>query len=168
LSAGNSLGPLSFYYSFDGGSYVAISSCQGIQTNIAVCSFVPTSPPGPGTYGFEVTFAGNKTYAPAQATTSALVTSTTSMSLSFSGSTHGSPVTITATVSPSPDAGTVSFTLSSPKVSLPSTCSSVTVVSGMASCTFTPSAAGTYSFSASYSGDALYQASSATGRLGVS
>jgi len=38
----------------------------------------------------------------------------------------------------------------------------------MASCTFTPATAGTYSFSASYSGDALYQASSATGRLGVS
>jgi prepilin-type N-terminal cleavage/methylation domain-containing protein len=89
----------------------------------------------------------------------------TTTSLSYSGTLGiGDTLTITAAVSPVPDGGTVGFTATQGGSSV-SVCTSLVEVdtsSGDASCSFTPSAAGTYDFVATYSGTNDYEPSDAS------
>ncbi len=72
----------------------------------------------------------------------------------------GSPLTVTATVSPIPDGGTVTFTVTQGGVALSACASPVDVsTSGTASCTFTPATGGTYEVTASFSGTDDFQPS---------
>ncbi len=75
-----------------------------------------------------------------------------------------SPATVTAAVSPTPDGGTVTFTVSygGTAENVCSTPVDVSTSTGKASCTFTPTASGSYSVSATYSGTSDFQPSTST------
>ena len=73
----------------------------------------------------------------------------------------GSPLTLTATVSPVPDGGTVTFTVTYGGSPL-SVCTApvdVSTTTGTATCTFTPGSGGTYDVTASFSGTSDFQPS---------
>ena len=72
----------------------------------------------------------------------------------------GQTVTLTATVSPSPDGGTVTFTENG--AALPCGPGSQSLSNGTATCVTTESIAGSHIIKASYSGDANYHGSSAS------
>ncbi len=70
----------------------------------------------------------------------------------------GTALTATATVIPTDDGGTVTFsaTLNGAAYGLSASCSNVTLAANKGHCAFTPNAAGTYTVTAVYSGDAIY------------
>jgi outer membrane protein assembly factor BamB len=82
---------------------------------------------------------------------------TTRLAASANPAAAGAPVTLTATVAPAPDAGTVSFTAAGVPIS---GCAAVpvTVTTGAATCR-TTLAAGTHAVQAGYAGDAYFAAS---------
>jgi outer membrane protein assembly factor BamB len=84
----------------------------------------------------------------------------TTMASSANPAAAQSPVSLTATVAPAPDAGTVSFTDGGTPIS---TCAAIPVsaaTAGRAVCHTTFTRSGTHNLSASYSGDGFYAASS--------
>jgi hypothetical protein len=81
---------------------------------------------------------------------------TTAVSSSANPSTVGQQVTYTATVSPAPDSGTVTFTDGG--TAIPG-CSSVPVSSGTANCATTYGATGSHIIAASYAGDTNFDPS---------
>jgi predicted outer membrane repeat protein len=84
-------------------------------------------------------------------------TTTTALASSESPSTAGGQVTFTATVSPTPDAGTVSFTDGGTTIS---GCGAAAIsATGQATCQATYPAAGSHSIVGSYSGDAAFTSS---------
>ncbi len=110
----------------------------------------------------------NATGGPTPSTALSLANSTSSPAV-------GSPLTITATVAPVPDAGTVSFCVTqgvSPGTVLTTACAAPVSVAltganaGTATCTFNPPSGGSYGINAVYSGSANYQPST-TGTLVV-
>jgi Bacterial Ig-like domain (group 3) len=82
----------------------------------------------------------------------------TSLASSANPSTPGQQVTYTATVTPAPNGGTVSFTDDGVEIS---GCTAVTPVAGAAQCRATYAAAGSHTIEATYSGDANYSGSQA-------
>jgi hypothetical protein len=81
----------------------------------------------------------------------------------------GSPATLTATVSPIPDGGNITWTISYGGSAL-SVCTApvdVDVTNGTAPCTFTPTSGGTYSVTASFSGTSDFQPSTGTASIVV-
>jgi outer membrane protein assembly factor BamB len=82
------------------------------------------------------------------------------ISSSSNPSKAGQAVTYSASVSPTPDAGTIGFTDGGQPIP---GCSGLSIgASGQASCTTTPDGAGAHTITAAYSGDAFYSASSAS------
>ncbi len=79
---------------------------------------------------------------------------TTALTPSQNPTQVGVSVTFTATVSPTPDGGTVSFTSNGTAL-----CSNVTVASGVATCQTSFSAGASYSIVATYNGDPAYSTS---------
>ncbi len=84
------------------------------------------------------------------------VPTTTSLSSSQDPSALGAQVTYTATISPAPDGGTVTFTDGGTAIT---GCGSQPAGSGTATCTLTYTAPGSHTIAASYSGDANFTAS---------
>lgn len=87
---------------------------------------------------------------------------TSSTVVKFTGGNQvGSSITATATVSPVPDGGGISFSveLSGSAVSVCTSQVPVSTTTGTATCTFTPSTVGTYDFTASFSGTGHFQPS---------
>jgi sugar lactone lactonase YvrE len=117
-----------------------------------------------GTHVIDVTYGGDTVYASSYATYSITVsTQPTTTTLTYNLSTSSSPVfTLTAQVSPSisgTPTGTVSFYGAGKLYGTPV---SLTTGSNVATLVITPPASPSYSFSAQYSGDTNYAASSAT------
>ena len=83
----------------------------------------------------------------------------TSLSSSSNSATIGEPIVVTATTSPAPNGGTVTFTNNGTVIE---GCAPVTVdtSTGVATCTVTYSVAGSHTIDAAYSGDAAFRASS--------
>jgi hypothetical protein len=167
LGAGDSGGSVSFSASFAGGTAVPISSCQNLSlhADIAPCVFTPPGASGPGTYTFSASYSGDANYVSASGSASVNALEPTTLSLRLPASPRkGSAMTVSATVNPAPNAGTVVFLVQGPsgKVSLPSSCSAAPLEAGVAACTFAPSQSGTYTITADYSGSALYEPSSNT------
>jgi hypothetical protein len=81
------------------------------------------------------------------------IATATALSSSVNPASTGQSVTYTATVSPSPDGGTVGFTDNGVA---PGACGAVTVSNGTATCTVSYSAVGDHTIVASYSGDPNY------------
>ena len=127
-----------------------------------------------GAYSATATYGGDTNYDSSSGsdTTASVGTAASGTSVSFSGSaTVGSAETVTATVSPTDNGGTVSFSATlggNPVATLPASCTGASLSSGSATCTLTPTVAGTYAFTANYSGDSSYGSSSGTGSVAVS
>ncbi len=117
----------------------------------------------PGAHGLQASYSGDVYYV--HSTSSPLrqvidTATTTALSPSANPSAVGSPVKLVATVAPAPDGGTVAF--SAGGTPLPG-CEAIAVASspaGTATCEATPTAAGTYTLLATYSGEIGYEASS--------
>jgi hypothetical protein len=89
---------------------------------------------------------------------------TSTVSISTSGTkAFGSPLTLTATVSPTPDGGYVTFSVTYDGTAYCTSPVDVNTTNGTAACTFTPPVGGTYeasaTFSGSFSGSSDFQAS---------
>lgn len=84
----------------------------------------------------------------------------TAISSSLNPSTVGQAVTFTATVTPTPDGGTVSFSYGGTTI-----CAAVALSAGAATCQTTPALNGTYPVIATYSGDAAYAGSASPGLM---
>jgi hypothetical protein len=171
IQPGDSGGTFSFWLSYDGGTPTPIANCQQVPDffNSAYCLLFPRSTGSAGSYTITADFSGDSNYVAESGSGTLLVTYGTGISLRASSpATHGTPVTVTATVFPTPDGGTVSFHVQPPfraTAPVPSSCTNASLTAGSATCTFTPSASGVYEVSVNYSGDALYLPSSTTGFL---
>lgn len=129
------------WYRPSGGSWSAVVSWQDVlygSGNIAIEAI-----PG-ADYGFS-NFGGGTPSMPVQSTIT-----TTSIGASAAGVTPGQQVTYTATVSPTPDGGTISFVDGG--VPIPSCAAQPVNGAGQATCTVQYSALGTHTVSAVYSG----------------
>jgi len=114
----------------------------------------------PGNYACQATATNHAGSSTQTSTPYALQAATTSTTVASSAnpSTTGQPVTYTATISPTPDGGTLAFTDNG----LPlSGCGAVTVntATGDAICQATYDTAGSHTIQASYSGDTAFTAS---------
>jgi type II secretory pathway pseudopilin PulG len=91
---------------------------------------------------------------------------TTAVSVSTSGTiASGQPLNAVATVSPVPDGGTMSFTVTNQSGTVLSFCTTAVAVStttGQATCTFTPPTGGDYYVLAAFSGTADFQPSTSS------
>jgi Big-like domain-containing protein/beta-propeller repeat-containing protein len=123
---------------------------------------------GTGTHTITATYSGDAAHASSSGSTTVTVTKrSTSTTVSCVPSTVsvGSPTVCTATVKDtdtgisSTPTGTVSFASSGPGTFVGSPC---TLAAGQCSVTYTPSAAGTHTITATYSGDAIHAPSSGT------
>jgi type II secretory pathway pseudopilin PulG len=78
----------------------------------------------------------------------------------------GSPLTLTATVSPTPDGGYVTFSVTQNTSAYCTTAVDVSTTTGTAACTFTPPVGGTYevsaTFSGTFSGSSVFQAATSS------
>jgi kumamolisin len=139
-------------------------SCSGTTDGggVASCSVTPLDDPGP--YSVGVTFAGDSTYNASSSSTGFALNQEESQ-LAYTGpvtSHYHDAVTATAKLT-DPDGGapipgkTVTFTLG-----VGDTCSATTDVSGVASCSITPTQTGTQNMVASFAGDIDYLSSSDT------
>jgi hypothetical protein len=167
LTPGDSGGTVSFSVAFDDGVPVPVPSCQSLSlhADAASCAFTPPGTSGPGTYTFSASYGGDANYVSASGSASVNALEPTTLSVRPPASPRqGSAMTVTATVDPAPNSGTVAFLVQGPrgKVALPSSCSPAALQVGVATCTFTPSLDGTYTITAVYSGSTLYTASSNT------
>jgi hypothetical protein len=146
---------------------ITLSGCGAVvvstSTGMATCT---TSYSAVGSHAIVANYSGDASFAassggPLTQQVNSAGTTTTTLS-SSNPSTTGGRVTYTATVSPTPDGGTASFTDNATTLS---GCGVVAVntSTGRASCTTGYSAAGSHSIAASYSGDANFSAS--TGSL---
>jgi Bacterial Ig-like domain (group 3) len=143
---------------------VTLSGCGAVPviTSIGVAS-CSTTYGATGSHSIIASYSGDSSFAassggPITEQVNAGSTTTTTVS-SSNPSTTGGRVTYTATVSPTPDGGTIGFTDNAATLS---GCGAVTVntSTGKASCTTSYSAAGSHSIAANYSGDTNFTASS--------
>jgi len=157
-------GTVAFTASIAGNAVALPAGCAStaISGGRASCTFTPAAV---ATYNFTATSSGDSIYTGSTGSGSVWVARrATQTSIWFSTSpTVGSPVTVTATVTPAAATGTVAFRLNGLRI--PASCFVVTLVSGSATCTFIPEGTFPYEFTASYSGDASYEASQGSGSV---
>ncbi|MGA7833669.1 MAG: Ig-like domain-containing protein, partial [Acidimicrobiales bacterium] len=129
-----------------------------LGTSPATCT--PMSPLAPGSYRVSAIYSGDSTYAPSSATTSLTVQkANTAITLRAvpQTSSYGAAVSLVASKIPALATGTVSFTFDG------SVACTVSATSPSVSCNLPgPVPVGSYSVSASYSGDANFVGSSAS------
>jgi hypothetical protein len=138
--------------------------CGPVTASAGAASCSTSNSLVPDIYPVTATYSGDSNYVGSTATTSFTVAAPsgrtpTSVALSSSAnpSQVGTQVTYTATVSPTPDGGTVGFTDSGSAIS---GCESVSLSSGSATCEVTYSSGGTHGIEVNYSGDATFAPSS--------
>jgi hypothetical protein len=140
-------------------------SCSGVTDSggVASCSVTPLDVPG--AYSVGVSFAGDEPLYASSSSSTPFTLNQEESQVSYTGpltSHYHDAVTATATLV-DPDGGapipgkTVTFTLG-----VGDTCSATTDVSGVASCSITPTQTGTQNMVASFAGDAYYLSSSDT------
>ena len=146
----------------------AISGCGNAvvdtATGKATCTVTYN---GAGSHSITAAYSGDVNYegSTSKALTQTVNAASTSTSVSSSGnpSTVGQQVTYTATVSPVPDGGTVTFSDGTSTISDCAT-TSVDVATGTATCTVTYRAAGSHSITAAYSGTSSFSGSTSKAR----
>jgi hypothetical protein len=145
----------------------AISTCQtqavNVTTGQATCAVTYSSAgshPITAVYGGDTNFAASPTSNTVTQVVNAAPPTSTSTTLVSSGSpsTAGNSVTYTATVSPTPDGGTVAFSDNGIAISTCQT-QAVNVTTGHATCAVTYSSAGSHPITAVYGGDTNFAAS---------
>jgi hypothetical protein len=137
----SSTGVLIAWYRPSGGSWSAVVSWR--DTTYPGGKIAIEAIPG-AAYGFS-SFGGGTPATPVQS-----AITTTSIGASAAGVHPGQPVTYTATVSPTPDGGTISF--ADGGVAIPGCAAQTVNASGSATCTVTYTAIGTHVVTAVYTG----------------
>lgn len=166
-------GYVTFTESPNGSPSVTMCSNVALVNGLASCSTPPLTAAG-SEYTMTATYDGNITFQASNGTmlqTVTIASTITGVSASPSALVAGEPVTLTASVTPIPDGGSVNWTITY-GASGSLTCSSTTALSGgTATCTITSAVlqAGNspYAVTASYSGDTSYSSSTGTLSLGV-
>ncbi|MDA8367566.1 MAG: Ig-like domain-containing protein, partial [Actinomycetota bacterium] len=144
-------------------------------TSVPLASGAATCPATAGnaaTHTVATTYSGDDVHLPSSGSLAVVVApaaTSTSLSAPFTSVAVGQAVTVTAAVTASAPgsgtpSGTVSFDLNGTALT---SCTSVALTAGMATCSYTPSATGSLSFTASYSGSTDDLASTAPA-LGLS
>jgi len=145
----------------------AISTCQtqavNVTTGQSTCAVTYTAAgthPITAVYNGDTNFDASPTSNTVTQVVNAAPPTTTSTTLVSSGSpsTAGNSVTYTATVSPTPDGGTVAFSDNGTAISTCQT-QAVNVTTGQATCAVTYSSAGSHPITAVYGGDTNFAAS---------
>ncbi|MGH2916976.1 MAG: Ig-like domain repeat protein, partial [Solirubrobacteraceae bacterium] len=138
-----------------------LSDCGSVAVSggTASCS---TSYPASGSHEISAIYGGDANYTGSSGDVTEQIdklSTATSLTVAPSPGAVNQAVTLTATVSPVPDGGTVSFASGATTISA---CSSQTIdVNGKATCTIDWTA-GTYAFTASYGGDGAYAGSTSS------
>ena len=141
---------------------VAVSTCQTVTLTAgkATCQ-VSTDPVG--ARSIVAKFSGSTDYATSTSATFtetiSIAPTTTTVTSSVYPDAFGNPVTYTATVAPSDNGGTVSFTDGGNALS---GCQNVTLTSGKATCLQSSPSVGTHPIVAKYSGDTDFATSTST------
>lgn len=148
-----------------GGATLAAKTCTPTAGACSV-SFAPTVS---GTWTISASYSGDATYGPAQATLQVPV-SGGSTTLALANSPNPLPVntsgTLTATLNQPVSDGTVTFSYAGPNnATLPST--TCMPASGVCTTTWRPTAAGSWTVTARWSGDSLYGATSGSLQVSV-
>ncbi|GGN69544.1 hypothetical protein GCM10010112_35180 [Actinoplanes lobatus] len=156
-------------------SVLRAGASLGAATVAADGSFsITDTPPGEGTWAYEVSYAGTSTHLPATATASVTVSRTAS-TLTLSGptsATRAKPLTITGKLN-SPVAPSTGTKVSVSRVDLEHTSgislgTKAVSAGGSFSFTDTPTAGGTVTYRVSFAGDATHTAASASKSVAVS
>ena len=132
-----------------------LCSSVSLTSGQATCAY-STLPVGPDTV--MAAYSGDTSYAASSGTTAQTVnaaTTTTGATSSLNPSEYEQSVTFTATVTPTPDGGTVNFTYGATTL-----CSNVSLTSGKATCAYAALPVGSDTVTATYSGDTNYSGSS--------
>jgi hypothetical protein len=147
----------------DGGTTIAGCGAQPVNTStgVAHCAVVY---PIAGSHTIVAAYAGDAHYNPSQSAPDTQTVNpdatTTVLGSSANPIAAGQQVTITATVSPAPDGGTVAFSDGGTAIA---GCGAVAVgAGGTASCPVTYPVAGSHAIAAAYSGDSSYAASASS------
>ena len=169
VTPSNAIGTVSFTAMVGRLRVTLPGSCASapVSGGSASCTFTPANT---GTYTFAAKFTDTKVYASSTGNGSVVIELATSTAGSFSASPIvGSPVIVTATVTPAAATGAIAFTAAAAgnAVSLPTGCTNAAISGGQAICTFTPTTAGLYNFTAISSGDSTYAASTGTGTMTI-
>jgi hypothetical protein len=134
------------------------SPCTLSGTGSSASCQVGYTPTAGGSQTITASYGADPTHAASSGTTTLTVVTSTSLNLSSDGnpSTVGQVVKLTATVSPTPDGGTVSFSSNGSGIA---SCQNVAVTAGAASCSTPFNNNGVYSIVATYSGDTYFSGS---------
>ncbi len=139
----------------DGGSTISACAAQMLSSGVATCAVTYSST---GSHSITASYGGDGTFDAAgpSNTVNQVVNApatTTSISLATSGSPSltGASVTYRATVTPSPNGGTVAFSDGGSTIG---GCGTRSLSSGLATCAVTYSSTGSHSITATYVGDA--------------
>ena len=165
-AAATAAGTVSFT---DNGAPIPGCTSVPLASGAATC---PATAGNAGTHTVAATYSGDDVHLPSSGSLAVVVApaaTTTSLSAPFTSVAVGQAVTVTAAVTASAPgsgtpSGTVSFDLNGTALT---SCTAVALTAGMATCSYTPSATGTLSFTASYSGSTDDLASTAPA-LGLS
>ena len=167
-AAATATGTVSFT---DNGAPIPGCTSVPLASGAATC---PATAGNAGTHTVAAAYSGDDVHLPSSGSLAVAVApaaTTTSLSAPFASVAVGQAVTVTAAVAASAPgsgtpSGTVSFDLNGSALT---SCTSVTLTAGMATCSYTPSATGSLSFTASYSGstDDLASAAPALGLSAV-
>ena len=150
-AAATATGTVSFT---DNGAPIPGCTSVPLASGAATC---PATAGNTGTHTVAATYSGDDVHLPSSGSLAVVVapaTTTTLLSAPFTSVAVGQAVTVTAAVTASAPgsgtpAGTVTFDLNGTALT---SCTSVALTAGMATCSYTPSATGTLSFTASYGG----------------
>jgi hypothetical protein len=147
---GTAIGPVETVSS-DQAAY-QYTPAQGSHSYTA--TFIPTIGDLTGDATASESIYGQSTSASLPYTVNASQTATTTtLKSSVNPAVVGQKITFTATVTPTPDAGTVAFAVGGTTLTA---CSAQDLTSGTATCVYTPTASGSLSVTATYSGDASF------------
>ncbi|HEY1688416.1 MAG TPA: Ig-like domain repeat protein [Solirubrobacteraceae bacterium] len=154
----------------DGGNAIAGCAAKALTGGVATCEVTYGQA---GSHEIEAVYSGDADYAPASAAASANVqapakatATSTEVTAVPTSPTSGGLVQYTASVSPTPDGGAVSFSEDGKPLAR---CAAQPVAhsEGVASCVVTAGSAGTHAIEATYSGDILFGPSSGSASVFV-
>jgi lysophospholipase L1-like esterase len=143
----------------DGGTTLPGCAAVAVTGGQATCSGPLTA----GSHALTATYAGDTGYAPSSGSTTLTVaapkpaTTTATTVSATTAAVVGTPVTLTATVAPGPDGGTVAFTEGGTTLA---GCGAVALSGGKAGCAVTFTTAGSHTVTATYSGTGAFARSS--------
>ena len=145
----------------DNGTVITSCDAKSLTSGQAICA---TAVLTVGSHTITVEYGGTTNYDPSNSTLSPnqqvnAATTTTVVTSSLNPSAYGQSVTFTATVSPTPDGGTVAFKANGTAIT---GCGAKPLTSGQATCATSALTVGSHVITAEYSGNANYDSSSGT------